>query len=347
MALSKDNSPLLPARKVLVVVTAGGSTNSGTPNGYLIFSRLICFVFTAPMFEVCKYLHERGHTIEFATFAGREGYTNPYPFISDVHVVGRAITPEEEDKLYILLSEWSWSGNGLRNWIEGKKFFDAFWSETYERLKLVIETTRSDFLFADFHVDAARDMQREYNLPLATMWPQWSYFMCPVPYIPGRVGPEPRVQTSEHASMWDRFNQDIHLLKHPIAFAGLFLTTKRMRAKKGLELSEFYQTHDKTMFVTFGKHAGHVDGVVWAIRGASKAAFAALTEGVIHAKSHGRQITLSSTELLENKHPHLKFVDFAPQRAVLAHPSTRLFFSHVGPSSANESLWHGVPILRI
>ncbi|KAI8159382.1 UDP-glucuronosyltransferase 2A3 [Colletotrichum sp. SAR 10_71] len=240
MALSKKNPPLLPPRKILVVVTAGGSTNS------------------APMFEVCKYLHERGHTIEFATFAGREGYANPYPFVSAVHVVGRAITPEEEDRLYILFSEWSWSGNGLRNWIEGKKFFDAFWSETYENLKRVVETTRPDLLFADFHVDAARDMQREYNLPLATMWPQWPYFMCPVPYIPGRVGLEPRVQTSEHASMWDRFNQDIYLLKHPIAFADLFLTTKRMRAKKGLdeyapldaELSEFYQTHARTMQAT-------------------------------------------------------------------------------------------------
>ncbi|KAF5510144.1 UDP-glucuronosyltransferase 2A3 [Colletotrichum siamense] len=396
MALSKKNPPLLPPRKILVVVTAGGSTNS------------------APMFEVCKYLHERGHTIEFATFAGREGYANPYPFVSAVHVVGRAITPEEEDRLYILFSEWSWSGNGLRNWIEGKKFFDAFWSETYENLKRVVETTRPDFLFADFHVDAARDMQREYNLPLATMWPQWPYFMCPVPYIPGRVGLEPRVQTSEHASMWDRFNQDIYLLKHPIAFADLFLTTKRMRAKKGLgmlpmlpkpdhlvlvnsfvgletpketppllhaigpilsdeyapldaELSEFYQTHDRTMFVAFGTHvilsrerlqslkagiistlhAGHVDGVLWAIRGASKAAFAALTDSIIHTTSDGSQITLGSTELLENKHPHLKFVDFAPQRAVLAHPSTRLFFSHVGPSSANESLWHGVPMLSM
>ncbi|KAI8287921.1 udp-glucosyl transferase family protein [Colletotrichum sp. SAR11_57] len=396
MALSKKNPPLLPPRKILVVVTAGGSTNS------------------APMFEVCKYLHERGHTIEFATFAGREGYANPYPFVSAVHVIGRAITPEEEDKLYILFSEWSWSGNGLRHWIEGKKFFDAFWSETYENLKRVVETTRPDFLFADFHVDAARDMQREYNLPLATMWPQWPYFMCPVPYIPGRVGLEPRVQTSEHASMWDRFNQDIYLLKHPIAFADLFLTTKRMRAKKGLgmlpmlpkpdhlvlvnsfvgletpketppllhaigpilsdeyapldaELSEFYQTHDRTMFVAFGTHvilsrerlqslkagiistlhAGHVDGVLWAIRGASKAAFAALTDSIIHTMSDGSQITLGSTELLKNKHPHLKFVDFAPQRAVLAHPSTRLFFSHVGPSSANESLWHGVPMLSM
>ncbi|KAF9870956.1 udp-glucosyl transferase family protein [Colletotrichum karsti] len=396
MSISAQNPPILPPRKILVVVTAGGSTNS------------------APMFEVCHYLHQRGHTIEFATFAGREAYANSYPFVSATHVVGRAITPEEEDKLYVQFSEWSWSGKGLRNWIEGKKFFDSFWSETYDNLKLVIESTQPDFLFADFHVDAARDMQREYNLPLATMWPQWPYFMCPVPYIPGRVGLEPRVQTSEHASMWDRFNQDIYLLKHPIAFADLFLTTRKMRAQKGLGmlpmlpkpdhlvlvnsfvgletpketppllhaigpilsdqyaplddgLLQFYSTHGRTMFVAFGTHvilsrerlkdlragivsalrAGHIDGVVWAIRGASKTEFAALRDRVVYTSASGIKINLSSEELLENKHPHLMFVDFAPQRAVLAHPSTRLFFSHVGPSSANESLFHGVPMLSM
>lgn len=43
----------------------------------------------------------------------------------------------------------------------------------------------------------------------------------------------------------------------------------------------------------------------------------------------------------------MRFVDFAPQRAVLDPPSTRLFFTHAGPSSVNECVYHGVPMLTM
>ncbi|KAB5578105.1 putative UDP-glucoronosyl and UDP-glucosyl transferase family protein [Coniochaeta sp. 2T2.1] len=388
-------------RKILVIVTAGGSTNS------------------APMFEVCRILHQRGHTIEFTILSGREAYAEPYPFVSAIHVVGRAIKPDEEEALYVRFCEWSWSGKGLRQMIEGKKFFDSLWTETYTNLKSVIEATRPDFLFADFHVDAARDMLREYRLPLATMWPMWPYFMCPAPYIPGRQGLETRVLTNEDGSLWDRFSQEIYIFKNALPYLDLFLTTRKMRAQKGLgllpmlskpdhlvlvnafvgletpkdlppllhavgpilsdtyspldpALSAFLLKHDKTMFIAFGTHvilsqshlhqlragiisalsAGHINGIVWAIRGSSRAQFAALRDHVVYQHSGKNAegtvgVNLTSAELLANKHPQILFVDFAPQRAVLAHPSTRLFFTHAGPSSVNESLYHGVPMLTM
>ncbi|KAL0468857.1 hypothetical protein QR685DRAFT_317631 [Neurospora intermedia] len=37
----------------------------------------------------------------------------------------------------------------------------------------------------------------------------------------------------------------------------------------------------------------------------------------------------------------------APQRAILDHPSTTLFVTHVGPSSANEALFLGVPMVSM
>jgi hypothetical protein len=125
-----------------------------------------------PIFEVCKLLHERGHTIEFATLAEREKYAKAYPFVSAIHIVGRAITPAEEDMLYLRFCEWSWTGKGLRDLFWGKKFFEAFWPETYINLKKVIESTKPDMIFGDYLVDAARDIQKEYNLPLAVIYPQ-------------------------------------------------------------------------------------------------------------------------------------------------------------------------------
>ena len=51
--------------------------------------------------------------------------------------------------------------------------------------------------------------------------------------------------------------------------------------------------------------------------------------------------------LLKNGHPQWRFVDFAPQRAILDSSSTKLFLTHAGPSSANESIYHGVAMLAM
>ncbi|EGO53217.1 hypothetical protein NEUTE1DRAFT_150588 [Neurospora tetrasperma FGSC 2508] len=48
-----------------------------------------------------------------------------------------------------------------------------------------------------------------------------------------------------------------------------------------------------------------------------------------------------------NQHPSWLILQYAPQRAVLDHPSTTLFVTHAGPSSANEALFHGVPMVSM
>jgi hypothetical protein len=134
-------------------------------------------------------------------------------------------------------------------------------------------------------------------------------------------------------------------------------------------LSEFLAQQDKTVFVAFGTHvvlsparlqailfgivsslqAGHINGMIWAMRDGSKMRFASASpeDRVVYIGPDGTEISFSHTDLLKNQHPHMRFVDFAPQRAVLTHPSTRLFFTHAGPSSVNEGVYHGVPMLTM
>ena len=45
--------------------------------------------------------------------------------------------------------------------------------------------------------------------------------------------------------------------------------------------------------------------------------------------------------------PDFRFLEFAPQRAILAHPNTRCYLTHGGASSTNESAYHGVPTVTI
>jgi hypothetical protein len=52
-------------------------------------------------------------------------------------------------------------------------------------------------------------------------------------------------------------------------------------------------------------------------------------------------------EVLGGDHPDFILPFFAPQRAILAHPSTKLFLTHGGGSSANEATFHGVPVVAI
>ena len=41
------------------------------------------------------------------------------------------------------------------------------------------------------------------------------------------------------------------------------------------------------------------------------------------------------------------FPTFATQRGVLEHPSTKVYFTHGGGSSANEGLFHGNPMIEM
>ena len=361
--------------------------------------------------EICKVLASRGHIIEFATLAGRQGLVDPHPFVSAVHIVGRAITPAEDEQLYLRYSRWdNTTQHGRRDFIKGKKFFDSFWPETFQGLKRIIDTNRPDFIFADYQVEAAKDIAFERCIPLASMWPQMPWLLVPQKWIPGEPGTQLRCLTSEHASIFDRLYDQTYLLRYSPHLLDLLWWTRKMRHKAGVksvptlkkkpdyllfvnsffgleppkdlppliqavgpilsdtyapldgQLESFFSTKRCVVYVAFGTHvilgaekldklilglaaallAGHVDGVIWAIRSTARTQVDAAKE---YRCLGLRDYTYG--DLLANRHPAWLFLDFAPQRAILDHPQTQIFLTHAGPSSANEALYHGVPMLAM
>lgn len=337
---------------------------------------------------------------------GREALAKPYPFVSKVHIIGRAITAQEDEELYIKLSRWdNTSVSGRAGYWSCKKFYDSFWAETYRELKKLLDVSPPDFIFSDFQAEAPKDVAIEYSISLAEMWPQMPWLMAPQPWIPGMVGAQVRCLTSEHASMYDRIFEQTHMLRDAPNLIDYYLWARNMRRKNGVRTMpflkpkpdhvvlinsfigseipkdlpplmmvagpilsddwrkldqnelQFLENKKTVVYFALGTHViletkvlgkillgldnamkcGHIDGIIWAVRKVARKQFIPL-----------ENLTISSLEvsdLIQNKHGSWLFLDNAPQRAVLDHPSCKLFFTHCGPSSANEALYHGVPQL--
>lgn len=127
-------------------------------------------------------------------------------------------------------------------------------------------------------------------------------------------------------------------------------------------VEEFVKTHKKIAFVAFGTHAildetkvakiinglgdaiwsGAIDGVVWVLGARTRRQLNANMPVPAPRLSH-----LNFGQLLENKHPQWHFASWAPQRVLLAHPSVVIFVTHSGPSSVNDSIFHGVPMITM
>lgn len=301
--------------------------------------------------------------------------------------------------------------------MNGKKFYDSFWTSSYHGLKTVIQESRPDFLFADYQVEAAKDVALECQIPSATMWPQMPWMMLPAKYIPGQPGMQQRCLTSEHATLWDRLYDGSYLLRSAPVFLNYLWWTRRMRRAAGVyqmpkmqskpdyllfvnamfgievpkdlppfvnavgpilsdnyspltpELEQFLLAYDRVLYVAFGTpvtlpfttiskiieaininiSCGYLNGVIWALRSTARKQItsSAFAKPTISISNNGKGTVITYEDLLANKHPQYHFLDFAPQRAILAHRSTQLFLTHAGPSSANESLFHGVPMIAM
>ncbi|KAF5537430.1 UDP-glucuronosyltransferase 2C1 microsomal [Fusarium mexicanum] len=209
-------------RRILLLATTGGFTHA------------------APVLEIGAVLASRGHDVQFATCAGQEDWTANYPFIKTVYTVGPAASEDDLDVHYETMRLWRHE-HGFGPMMRSKYFFDNFWTDTYKSLRSLCEndSTRPDFIVADFFADsAARDMLKQFNIQLASVWPQMPYAMAPVSYHPGQPGFQADgALTSEHASLSSRFwNEFVVLAALPTIIPWL-IWTKRMRVDAGVNYS--------------------------------------------------------------------------------------------------------------
>ncbi|KAI8878502.1 glycosyltransferase family 1 protein [Backusella circina FSU 941] len=125
------------------------------------------------------------------------------------------------------------------------------------------------------------------------------------------------------------------------------------------DLRYYLNSHRKTVYVSFGQHAtpsrntirllltsllenlesGDIDGIIWAVVNSQK-----YFPDYVTTSSN---TTYSIRDLLDGKHPSIRFDKWIPQIALLLHPSTHIFVSHGGYGSCIESMYAGVRMVVV
>ncbi|RFU33278.1 hypothetical protein B7463_g3072, partial [Scytalidium lignicola] len=390
MAIS--TAEVTPPRRILAVVTVGRLTHA------------------VPILEICRVLHRRGHIIEFACLEGCQNIADPYPFISKVHIIARAVDPIEDARIQNAVDEADISSaNGRKGLLECLMFFDSFWKEAFDTLDILMGSPeRPDFILADLLDHSCIDMMNKWHVPLAVHYPQMPWMFVPQKYIPGLPGFQRKLITSENASLWDRIREDMFALSLLFSMRHYGKWRAKMRKAAGAppsplmrkpnylvfvnscfglevpkdlpplmtpigpilsenydplgdELSSFLSSHHRVVYIAFGSHvklsawriramiqgatsamrSSDIDGVVWAMKIAK--------DGIqqLHLEQGPEPDSIDYQAILTNSHSQWKFIPWAPQRAILAHTSTRLFITHCGAASTNEATFHGVPMLAL
>ncbi|KJZ70868.1 hypothetical protein HIM_09733 [Hirsutella minnesotensis 3608] len=132
------------------------------------------------------------------------------------------------------------------------------------------------------------------------------------------------------------------------------------------ECRQFLSTHDKIIYIALGTHIilrnsdaskliqglfrlfekGLIDGVIWSV-GQSGRQDLEVDTTYQYKTPVGATRHLRLGDILSCQHNDWLCSVFVPQRSVLDHPSTRLYITHGGGSSANEGLYHGKPMLSL
>ncbi|KAF0368590.1 UDP-Glycosyltransferase/glycogen phosphorylase [Gigaspora margarita] len=120
------------------------------------------------------------------------------------------------------------------------------------------------------------------------------------------------------------------------------------------ELYSFLADHPRTIYFALGTYArlppqsyiillrsfiemidqNIIDGVIWATVRMNSSEFLSFMDDDFQISS-----------ILNNEHPHINLIKFAPQFAILSHENTKVFLSHGGAASSHESIYTATPML--
>ncbi|KAK7459772.1 hypothetical protein Landi51_00021 [Colletotrichum acutatum] len=328
----------------------------------------------APILELGAVFAARGHEVHFGTNSGQEHWASDYPSITCVHSFGPAIPNTDAEAHYARMIQWRPS-DGVGPIMKSKFLFDSYWPDTWFHLReLMLDSdAKPDMIIADFFVEAAaKDMMVEFGVPIAVWWPQMPYLLAPVSYIPDQPAFRNEMVLSwalPHIFAWTRWTREMRKrngVRHLIPMAPKPNYLVFVNSFFGLEpakdlpplmqvvgpilgdedspLDGSYQAFLKSLMTRRGLvmalDAGRVNGVIWSI---GKSARQNLVRSAHAERTDGGRISVG--EILDEKHPDIRVPCFAPQRAILDHPNTKLYLTHGGGSSANETLFHGTPTL--
>lgn len=352
-----------------------------------------------PIFAICQRLSERGHEIQFATLPGRENLADGWPMVTKVHLVGREITPAEDDAFYQHL----WDIRGGQAGSHAKAFVDSYWAGTFSGLCALAADaiTRPDFIIGDFQCEAAKDAAIEHGIPYGVVFPQFPW-LIPTPHVPGLCGLHERAVCTEGARWVDRLWEVTFPYRRAPDLVKIWRSNKAIRWAAGLRrmpqdgvpdyialvnsfegfeiardlppncaavgplLADTYPALDsgteaflgarkRVAYVAFGTHVmidqATLDKLVSAL---TELMAEGLLQGVILSlsrKTRGRLQMAPGSRLHDLAEQHKdadwRVLDFAPQRAILAHGSTAVFITHGGASSTQEGLFHGTPMVCV
>ncbi|KAK4198221.1 putative glycosyltransferase [Triangularia verruculosa] len=223
MSSDRHSDETLTTCTVLLVVGTGGLTHA------------------APVLELGRLLANRGHTIVFATHRTQEKWilnSPSYSFISpsNIHNMGDPLAPEQEEAHYAALQAGDIRAD-YKRYFAPKYTIDGFWTADYHHLLRIVKATAPDMIVSDFFVEATRDMQKQFGIPLAMVWPQMPYGMVSASHIPGIPGFQVDALSSEHATLWQRIRAALRPFRAVTTVVPYLRWVKKMRREAGVRYS--------------------------------------------------------------------------------------------------------------
>jgi UDP:flavonoid glycosyltransferase YjiC (YdhE family) len=150
-----------------------------------------------------------------------------------------------------------------------------------------------------------------------------------------------------------------------VSAVGPILNGSLLTGSLNAELEKVLATRHRVLYVSLGTHvllaapvmnellvgvlaalrSRTIDGVIWSMPSMARKQLDMTVQ--VWPPSYTGDGSMTVANLLNNEHPSMFFVHHAPQPALLHDTRVVAFLSHAGPSSVNEALHAGVPLVTV